>query len=173
MSGSAGSEVGRLGLHLDGGLEVEELIPKRVDVPKRAKAVIVDGTHIRDPEVQLVQLSKSLSKRGRAIKEDVEVLLQKKQLSVRAAFLMTFAEGLKHFVTSGKMVDEREVSAGDSFLNEALQGDVICAPDPMCFGMEGLVRTPKRAVEVWKEALAFRKKLSAGAPFAPVGCVEV
>jgi hypothetical protein len=70
MPGGSGSEIRRLGLKLYGRLKVDELVPERVDVPEGAEAIVVDRPHVRDPEVQFVELRESLPERGGAIEKD-------------------------------------------------------------------------------------------------------
>jgi hypothetical protein len=57
---------------------MNELVAERVDIPEGAKAIVVDRTHVGDPEVKFIKLRKSLSEGHGTIEEDIEVLLKKK-----------------------------------------------------------------------------------------------
>jgi hypothetical protein len=154
-------------------LEVDKLVPERVDVPEGAQAVIVDRTHVSDPEVQFIELRKSLSEGDGAVEEDTQVLFKKEKLGVRSQFLMPIAKGFEHFMAGEKVIHIGEISGGNSFLNEALKGDVVREPYVLRLWVEDPVGTGEGAVEIRKETLPLHKEFRAGAPFTPVGLIQV
>jgi hypothetical protein len=99
---------------VDSGLDVGVMIVEGVDEQYRSELILVDGSHVHDLSVQIVDLDDGVAYGSVGVETDIEGFFQEKNLGMEPEMLMAAAKFLEDGVRSGDGLDEFEFIFGDA-----------------------------------------------------------
>ena len=158
---------------MDSGLDVGVMIVEGVDEQYRSEPIPVDGSHVHDLSVQIVDLDDGVAYGSVRVETDIEGFFQEKNLGMEPEMLMAAAKFLKDGVGSGDGLDKFKFIFGDAFKHESTKGTIVAPPNTVGLGIRRLIGAGKGALEPVSEAETIDEKSHAMTPIVPVGLAEV